>query len=295
MFGATLTEDRFGNASSAYQFKGDEYIDFGHARNLNFGDKDFSVSVWIKAEDVNNDQYQILRRGLDVGANGEARWALSLNNEGLLRVVFEDVEHEESWLIRNGNKNLLDNEWHHILAVFDRDSSLNVYVDSELDIQGPEITTFSGDIVNSDSLNMFAGRGYKDDPKKDFHGSIDDIGIYNYALSLDDVKKLFDQQRVTSIIDELGSLIPEQYQLYQNYPNPFNPSTNIKFDLPQSGFVSLKVFDISGRLVSTLVNEVRPSGAYTTQFDASHLASGIYLYKLSTKDFSMVKKLTLIK
>ncbi len=295
VFGATLTEDRFGNANSAYQFKGNEYIDFGHTRNLNFGTKDFSVSVWIKAEDVNNDQYQILRRGLDVGTYGEARWALSLNNEGLLRVVFEDVDHEESWFIRNGNKNLFDNKWHHILAVFDRDSSLNVYVDSELDIYGPEVTTFSGDIVNSDSLNMFAGRGYKDDPKNDFHGSIDDIGIYNYALSSDDVEKLFDQQRVTSITDELESLIPEQYHLYQNYPNPFNPSTNIKFDLPQSGFVSLKVFDISGRLVSTLVNEVRPTGAYTTQFDASHLASGIYLYKLSTKDFSMVKKLTLIK
>lgn len=89
--------------------------------------------------------------------------------------------------------------------------------------------------------------------------------------------------------------IPMKYNLAQNYPNPFNPETSIKFAVPKEGFVSLKVFDITGKEVLTGVNEVLQPGYYNVQIDASHLSSGIYFYKLSVNDFTETKKMTLLK
>jgi hypothetical protein len=83
--------------------------------------------------------------------------------------------------------------------------------------------------------------------------------------------------------------------LLQNYPNPFNPTTVISYQLPVSSEVRLDVFDLLGRKVATLVNERQSTGTYEVTFDASHLASGVYLYRLQAGDFSVSKKLFLIK
>ncbi len=85
------------------------------------------------------------------------------------------------------------------------------------------------------------------------------------------------------------------FELLQNYPNPFNPATSISFQTPQDGLVTLRVFDVLGTEVATLVNEYRGAGRYSTVFDASHLASGIYVYKLQSGSFSQVKRMILIK
>lgn len=74
--------------------------------------------------------------------------------------------------------------------------------------------------------------------------------------------------------------LPTQFRLSQNYPNPFNPSTNIQFDLPKPSDVKLEVFNAIGAKVATLTNERKSAGFYTIRFDASHLASGMYLYRL---------------
>jgi len=89
--------------------------------------------------------------------------------------------------------------------------------------------------------------------------------------------------------------IPEKFYLYQNYPNPFNPVTNIRFDMPKQGLVKLKVYDISGREVSTLVNSNLSAGSYNYDFDASNLSSGVYFYKLETPDFTSIRKMILVK
>jgi len=86
-----------------------------------------------------------------------------------------------------------------------------------------------------------------------------------------------------------------EYNLYQNYPNPFNPITNIVYQIPKSGFVQLKVFDILGKEVAVLVNEVKPEGSYSVIFDASDLPSGIYIYSLRVNDFIQNNKMTLLK
>ena len=85
------------------------------------------------------------------------------------------------------------------------------------------------------------------------------------------------------------------YELAQNYPNPFNPTTNISYSIVKSSKVTLKVYDILGREVRTLVNRVQASGKYTVSFNTSNLASGVYFYRINAGDFIATKKLMLVK
>ena len=88
---------------------------------------------------------------------------------------------------------------------------------------------------------------------------------------------------------------PKDFRLYQNYPNPFNPSTKIKFDLPNSGFTTLKVYDMLGREAAELVNEELSAGSYEFSWNAHSLSSGTYFFELKTKEYSIRKKMMLIK
>ena len=101
-------------------------------------------------------------------------------------------------------------------------------------------------------------------------------------------------QTLTSVSGNNNTLL-NTYWLGNNYPNPFNPSTNIQYQLPENEFVKLTVFDISGRVIETLVNEKQSAGSYEVTFNASEYSSGIYFYKLQVKDFVEVKKMILIK
>jgi hypothetical protein len=94
---------------------------------------------------------------------------------------------------------------------------------------------------------------------------------------------------------ELAGSIPGEFVLEQNYPNPFNPTTKLSFVIGHSSFVSIKVYDLMGREVATLVNENRPAGRYEVEFKADGLTSGIYFYKLQTNNFVETKKMTILK
>jgi hypothetical protein len=96
-------------------------------------------------------------------------------------------------------------------------------------------------------------------------------------------------------IKQISEQVPAHFTLSQNYPNPFNPSTKIKFDIPKSDFVSLKIFDILGREVAALVNEQLNSGTYEAEFNGTNYPSGVYFYKLMAGDFTETKKLVLVK
>jgi len=85
------------------------------------------------------------------------------------------------------------------------------------------------------------------------------------------------------------------FQLYQNYPNPFNPKTTITYEIPVSGFVILKIYDILGNNKETLVNEEKSLGSYDVNFDAATLPSGVYFYRLQEGNFVETKKMILIK
>jgi hypothetical protein len=89
--------------------------------------------------------------------------------------------------------------------------------------------------------------------------------------------------------------VADRFTLSQNYPNPFNPNTNIKFSLPKQSLVKLKVFDLLGREVASLVDEQLNVGVYSVDFNASKLASGVYFYKLSASEFTTTMKMILVK
>ena len=97
----------------------------------------------------------------------------------------------------------------------------------------------------------------------------------------------------TDVGDDINSIL--EYKLSQNYPNPFNPSTTIEFIIAKTGLVTIKVFNILGSEVATLVNEVKNSGTHFINFNGSELSNGVYFYKLTADGFSATKKFVLMK
>ncbi|MGA7159763.1 MAG: T9SS type A sorting domain-containing protein [Bacteroidota bacterium] len=100
---------------------------------------------------------------------------------------------------------------------------------------------------------------------------------------------------VTTSVAEIRNILPAQFELDQNYPNPFNPSTTIRYAVPTAGKVLIKIYNVLGQEVSTLVNTQQSAGTYNVTFDASRLASGMYFYRISSGNFVQVKKMLLIK
>ena len=107
-----------------------------------------------------------------------------------------------------------------------------------------------------------------------------------------------DDIRIDGIVTGIGNIqneIPNNFNLFQNYPNPFNPTTKINYEIPKRSFVTLKVYDVLGKEVATLVNQDMSAGSYEINFDASELTSGIYFYRISAGSFTETKKMILLR
>ena len=117
-------------------------------------------------------------------------------------------------------------------------------------------------------------------------------GRYQYRLKQTDFNGNYEYFSLTESVT-IG--VPQQFYLGQNYPNPFNPITTISFDIPEAGNVKLKVFDVSGREVKTIVNEFKNAGYYAVKFEAAGLASGAYFYRIEIADYVSVKKMIILK
>lgn len=115
--------------------------------------------------------------------------------------------------------------------------------------------------------------------------------VIEYRLKQTDFNGAFEYSSTVLVENSL----PSSFELSQNYPNPFNPSTVISYQVPSESKVTLKIFNLLGNEVSTLVNEVKPAGRYDVKFNASNLTSGIYFYTISTGNYNSTKKMTLIK
>jgi len=141
-------------------------------------------------------------------------------------------------------------------------------------------------------IGFVEGNGNSNSPKE--YSFVDDgvtSGKYSYRLKQIDNDGTFEYSKIIKIDVDA----PLEFELSQNYPNPFNPSTTIKFSLPTTSSVKLSVFNILGEEVQILVNETKEAGIYTINFNASQLNSGIYFYKLVTRNFLRVKKMSLIR
>jgi hypothetical protein len=182
---------------------------------------------------------------------------------------------------------------------------LNWVTASEINNRGFEIqrvlSTEYG-VLRWEVIGFVEGHGTT--TETNFYSFIDENlsqGKYQYRFKQIDFDGTFEYSNVIEIEVEL----PQQFALYQNYPNPFNPSTKIKYAIPnpdnplhgatRGGLVTLKVYDILGNEVATLVNEEKQPGIYEIEFDASDLTSGIYFYRLKSDSFVQTRKMMLIR
>jgi len=116
--------------------------------------------------------------------------------------------------------------------------------------------------------------------------------IDGHGLILDSVTVFGD---TLTAIDPVSNILPSKFELYQNYPNPFNPVTKIDFDIPKSGYTTLRVYAVTGSEIRTLVASNLGAGKYSINFDASQLSSGIYYYRLESNGLIKTQKMSLVK
>lgn len=117
--------------------------------------------------------------------------------------------------------------------------------------------------------------------------------VHGYAVGNNGTIIKYTYQKPNEITSESGNI--SEFFLGQNFPNPFNPVTSISYRVNSAGMVSIKVYNILGKEVASLVNEYKPAGSYTADFDGSNLASGVYLYRMQAGKYSTVRKMTLVK
>jgi hypothetical protein len=200
--------------------------------------------------------------------------------------------------------------------------SLGVYLPAQMPKNGVVkffVTDGTDSICVVDTTGKTIGNGNWKDMKIDKLDSLAQLGEFDptkparlgiaiyYPAPYDTMKwtgKIeFDDLKITGIIYPTQAItsvkktdeIVRQFELYHNYPNPFNPTTNIKYDIARDSRVSLRVYDIIGREVITLVNEFQSVGSYEVTFNASRFASGIYLFKIEAGEFSKTHKMVFMK
>lgn len=129
----------------------------------------------------------------------------------------------------------------------------------------------------------------------EYRNSISDLGVIWVGQDGANRKVYFDKYSVAIRINNNELLVPGVYSLGQNYPNPFNPETKIDFTVPKNGFVSIKVYNIAGKEVASVVNQSLAKGSYTVDFSAASLSSGVYFYRMESGSFSASRKMIVLK
>ncbi len=125
-------------------------------------------------------------------------------------------------------------------------------------------------------------------------GKMDEFRLYNRALNQAEITATWNHE-LPILVGIISNQIPVKYELKQNYPNPFNPVTQIEYSLLKSTNVKLTIYDLTGRILQIVVNERQSQGTYREQFDGTNLASGTYIYKIDTDEFTDTKKMILLK
>lgn len=289
-----------GIADGALYFDGiDDFVIVQHNGIIDFQEESFSISLWLKAEPLTGSSMYLLNKGSftrDNAAGTSGKWyGIEIKNNELRFAVDDDVIKTQATV--DNIDTILPEKWTHITCVRDTaERMLKLYVNGEL-------LAYSTDTTGSVSQeeDMYLGNNSTEDAP--FEGLLDEVGIYNYALSETEVQKLYDDN-ITNV-NETENAISKEHVLKQNYPNPFNPTTSIKYQVYLGSAeakrvsrienVTLKVYDILGREIKTLVNKVHSPGTYEVNFDASGLTSGVYFYTLRVGEFISTKKMILLR
>ncbi|MGE5805414.1 MAG: LamG-like jellyroll fold domain-containing protein [Ignavibacteria bacterium] len=284
VYQAALTNDRFRNSQSAYFFDGvNDYIQIQNSPVINFQNS-ITLNFWMIVGNFYSDReaYPISH------GNWENRWKISITDKKI------------RWTIKTaaGTKDL-DSETeltldslYNVTAVYDG-SDIEVYLNGELDA----FSNFSGDILTT-NIDLIFGQNLPGNNNYNFNGVLDDIRIYNYALPYNQIQELYDIG--TDVNSKSTSDIPAENILYQNYPNPFNGESVIRFYLKKRMDASISIYDILGRKIKSLSEKEFNPGYHSLTWNSLNdngkdVSSGIYFYELKTRNFSIRKKLVLIR
>lgn len=204
------------------------------------------------------------------------------NQQNSANFNFEDITLSNYLLpveLTSFNANVLENK-----------INLSWQTATEVNNYGFEIERMKNNIW--EKIGFVEGHGNSNSPKDyTFTDQAKENGKYSYRLKQID----FDGKFEYSDIVEVDFKAINDFVLEQNYPNPFNPATSISYSIPQNEFVTLKVYDVIGNEVATLVNTLQESGKHDVTFNASNLSSGIYFYKLTAGNSIQIKKMMLVK
>ncbi|MCK9279347.1 MAG: T9SS type A sorting domain-containing protein [Melioribacteraceae bacterium] len=286
--GPMISEGILGNGM---KFDGvDDYVQFSPSASFDIDGGFVSVSVWTKLDYLPTEMKHAFGPLFDSQGDEFVIYADRGNKELRFKAT------STAGAARPGipQADLITGQWINVIGVFDGVNA-SVYLNGVFKASLPLGGTVKTGIVPILGVNGTLA------PLSFFSGSMDNIQIFNYALSQEEITNINNNIRIPAIkkptsVDDLNNgVIPNVYSLEQNYPNPFNPTTTIKYQIPKEGIVQLKVFDILGREVSTLINEIQTPGNHKVNFDGKYLSSGVYFYRLTSGSFVSTKKFILIK
>jgi hypothetical protein len=255
---------------------------------------DITLAAWIKTDEATENWQNIIVKGHGIGEN-----FLRVDGNGHPTQIwcgsYDNTDHVVSSL------DLTDelNRWLHVAGTYSTANGIwTLYLDgvwnNETEDATGAITADRGWAIGArapDTTGIFP-------TERHFEGFIDDVRIYNVALSEAEVFTLFEESTVD--VNNQSMAIPENFALSQNYPNPFNPQTRIDYEVPQTANINISVYNSIGQLVAILVDEVKSPGQYSLHWNATdqkglQLPSGIYIARMVSNNYSAARKLTLLK
>lgn len=268
--------DRNGVLNSAYLFNGqNSSVTIPNDIGLNVQNA-IAINFWMKIGGLYTREQYPLSHG-----NWEHRWKVSISNDHLRWTVKTSTGTKD---LDSESPVLLDSLYN--VTVQYAHGMMELYLNNTLDAIAP----WSGTIQQT-TTDLCFGQSLPNDNNYNFNGILDDIRIVDYELSSDEIAAL--SSRVMDV-NGATSVVPDHYSL-SSYPNPFNPTTTIHFSLPVNGYVVLKVYDMLGREIQTVLSENMPAGSYERQWNAGNRSSGVYFCVLKWNNKRITNKLVLMR
>jgi hypothetical protein len=277
--GATLVNDRFGDPISAYYFDGiDDFIQVANHPTLN-NQKEITLNFWITVNEFFSREAYPISHG-----NWENRWKVSITNRHVKWTIKTDTTINFGIIDLDSQTLLQLDSLYNVTVLYDG-TKIEIYLNGVLDA-----SSAWGGLILPTTIDLTVGQHLPGTNNYNFKGILDDIRVYNYALSPEEIQNLY-----LGIESQIENNIPYIYLLEQNFPNPFNHNTVIGYKIPNTSDVDLSVYNILGQKVTTLVSEKQKPGTYEYAWDASQFASGIYFYILIANNQIKTQKLILMK
>ena len=277
--GATLTNDRLGSPEKAYWFDGyDDHIRIPNHDSLNCQTA-ISINLWIKVGKFYSREAFVISHG-----SWQNRWKISLIPSRRLRWT---INTDQGIVDLDTETELQLDVWYNVTAFYDG-ADFEIYLNGELD----NFKSWTG-LIQKTSYDLTVGQMLPGNNSYNFNGAIDEIRIFDYGLSVHEIQELYQQATHIGKSNDFQKL--QWFVLNQNYPNPFNASTTIQYYLPMKDHVILSVYDVMGRQLVNLVDDVQNAGWHSVQWEVVYLPSGVYYYQIKTSKFIQIKKMLLVR